>query len=54
MSYLDNTQYAAEGVGSIFVISNRDSVDTHLHDRVIVAAGLGHVAKVENIFFFDI
>ena len=31
-----------------------DGVDAHLDDWVIVAAGLGHVAEVKDIFFFDI
>lgn len=46
MSYLDNTQYAAEGVGSIFVISDSDGVDAHLDDWIIIATRLGHVAEI--------
>ena len=53
MSYLDNTQYAAEGVGGVFVVSDSDGVDAHLDDWIIVAAGLGHVAEIQDIFFFD-
>ena len=31
-----------------------DSVDAHLDNRVIVAARLGHIAKVENFGFLDV
>lgn len=31
-----------------------DSVDTHGDDRIVVPAGLGHVAKVEDVGFFDV
>ena len=34
--------------------SNSDGVDAHFDDGVIVAAGLGHVAEVEDVFFFDV
>ena len=33
--------------------ANSDGIDTHLDDRVVVATWLSHVAKVENVGFFD-
>ena len=35
------------------MISDGDGIDTHLNDGVIVAAGLGHVTEVKDIFFVD-
>ena len=42
---------AAEGVKGVFMGTDGDSVDAHLDDRVVVAAGLGHVTEVEDILF---
>lgn len=42
---------AAEGKESVFVGTDGDSVDAELDDGVIVAAGLGHVAEVEDVGF---
>ena len=36
------------------MVSYGDSIDTHLDDGVIVAAGTCHVAEVENILFCDV
>ena len=36
------------------MIAYCDSVDAHLYDRVIIAAWLGHIAKVEDVGFFDV
>ena len=44
---------AAESVGGVFVVADGDGVDAHLDDWVIVAAGLGHIAEVEDVGFFD-
>ena len=35
------------------MISDRDGVDAHFYDWVIVAARLCHVAEIEDIFFGD-
>ena len=36
------------------MIPDGNGVDAHLDDRVIIATGLGHVAKIEDIFLLDI
>ena len=52
--FFRNSEDAAEGVGSIFVVADCDGVDAHLDDWIIIAAWLGHIAKVENLFFSDV
>ena len=49
----ENAEDAAEGISGVFVVSDGDGVDAHFDDGVIVAAGLGHVAEIENIFLLD-
>ena len=34
--------------------ANRNGVDTHLDDRIIIAARLSHIAEVEDFWFFDL
>ena len=36
------------------MIADSDGIDAHLDNWIIVAARLGHIAKVEDIFFCDI
>ena len=35
------------------MVPHGDGINTHFDDWVIIAAGLGHVAEVENVFFAD-
>ena len=51
---LEDAEDAAEGVGGVLVIPDGNCVNAHLHDGVIVAARLGHVAEVEDVGFFDV
>ena len=53
ISLLYHAKDATQGEGGVFVVANGDGIDTHLDNRVIVAAGLGHVTKVEDVFFSD-
>lgn len=50
---VDDAEDAAEGVGGVLVTSNSDGIDAHFDDGVIVTAGLGHVAEVEDVGLFD-
>ncbi len=50
---VDDAEDAFEGVGGVFVVADGDGVDTHLDDRVIIAARLSHVAEVEDVLFVD-
>ena len=36
------------------MVSDGYSVDAHFYDWVIIAAGLGHVAEIEDVFFIDV
>ena len=35
------------------MVSDGDSIDTHFYDWVIIAARLGHITEVKDIFFLD-
>ena len=50
---MKNAENAAEGVSGVFVTPHGDGVDAHFDDGVIVAAGLGHVAEIEDVGFLD-
>ena len=50
----EDTEDATKAKGGVFVITDGDGVDTHLDNWIIVAAGLSHIAEVEDIFFCDI
>lgn len=34
--------------------SDSNSIDAHLDDWIIITAGAGHVAKIEDVVFFDV
>ena len=36
------------------MVADGDGVDTHFYNGVIVAAGLGHIAEIEDVFLVDI
>ena len=50
----DHAKNTAQGESRVFVRADRDGVDAHLDDWIIVTAGLGHVAKIENLVFLNL
>ncbi len=52
--FADNTENTLEGVGGVFVGSDRDGIDAHLDNWVIIATRLSHVAEVQDVFLVDV
>ena len=46
---LEDAEDAAESVRGVFMGADGDGLKTHFHDRIIVAARLGHIAKVKHV-----
>lgn len=44
-----NAEDTAQSIGGVFVRAHSDCVDAHLHHGVVIAAGLGHIAKIEDV-----
>lgn len=52
--FAERAEDATEGEEGVLVGADGDGFDAHLDDGVVVAAGLGHVAEIEDVGFFNL
>ena len=51
---LGDAEDAAKCICGVFVRANRNGVDAHLYDWIIVAARLSHIAEVKDVGLFNV